>query len=158
MLKFENVATPATAAAVAVPLRVPLDGFVPMAIVTWFVAVVTTLPCASSMLTVTAGVIMPPADALLGCVANANFAGGPMVTVFADEPQPATNNSATRAENPSTWQSTPPRLNRKSLSITAILFGLSGLQGDRKMGAEPRPTNSEIYDPNEHSTCNVFQS
>ena len=76
MLKFENVATPATAAAVAVPVSVPLDGVVPMAIVTWFVAVVTTLPCASSMLTVTAGVIMPPADALLGCVANANFAGG----------------------------------------------------------------------------------
>ena len=55
MLRVENVATPATAFACAVPLSVPLDGFVPMAIVTWFVAVGTTMPAASSMLTVTAG-------------------------------------------------------------------------------------------------------
>jgi hypothetical protein len=48
MLSVENVATPATAFATAVPLRVPLDGFVPIAIVIWGVEEVTTLPLLSS--------------------------------------------------------------------------------------------------------------
>jgi hypothetical protein len=78
MLKFENVATPLTGVAVNVPASVPADGLVPIAIVTGFVAVVTTLPCASSTLTATAGVMELPAATLLGCVVNANLAGGPI--------------------------------------------------------------------------------
>src|SRR5258708_16158625 len=131
MLSFEKVATPATAVAVAVPLSVPPDGFVPMAIVTWFVAVGTTLPDASSMLTVT--VIEPLAATLPGCTVNASFAGGPMVTVpELDVVQPATKWMAIRRPIPRTRADTPPRLNRKSLSIAAILFGLERLQGKRK--------------------------
>ena len=44
MLKFENVATPATAFTVSVPDSVPLDGLVPIAIVTGSVDVVTVVP------------------------------------------------------------------------------------------------------------------
>src|ERR1700719_3969740 len=80
MLRAENVATPATAFACAVPLNVPLDGFVPMAIVIWLVAaapVVTTLPRASSTLTATAAVIEAPAATLLGCTVNASFVAAP---------------------------------------------------------------------------------
>src|SRR6266478_494891 len=83
MLRVENVATPATAAAVAVPDNVPPPGLVPMAIVTAFVAVVTTFPLASSMLTCTAGVIAAPAIAFVGCTVNASFAGVPGVTLKA---------------------------------------------------------------------------
>src|SRR5260370_16792914 len=51
MLRFENVATPLEALTVNVPPSVPLDGFVPMAIVIGFVAEVTSLPLVSSMVT-----------------------------------------------------------------------------------------------------------
>jgi hypothetical protein len=68
-----------------------------MAIVTWFVAVVTTLPCASSTLTTTAGVIELPAAALEGCTVKASFAGGPMVTVF-ELPHPPTKNRESKTE------------------------------------------------------------
>src|SRR5450755_2745846 len=77
MPRVENVATPATAFTCAVPFNAPPDGFVPRAIVTWFVAVVTTLPEASSMLTVTAGAIGLPAATLLGWTVNTNFAAEP---------------------------------------------------------------------------------
>ena len=78
MLNVENVATPATAVTCAVPLSVPLDGFVPMAIVIWLVAVVTTLPTASSTLTRTAGVIEPPATTLLGCTVKISCVAAPI--------------------------------------------------------------------------------
>src|SRR5262245_22629335 len=45
--RFENVATPLTAATVSVPLRVPLPGLVPMAIVTFAVDDVTRLSLTS---------------------------------------------------------------------------------------------------------------
>ena len=77
MLRFENVATPATAFTSAVPPNVPIDGFVPMAIVIWFVAVVTTFPAASSTLTWTAGVIEFPAPTRLGCTVNASLVAAP---------------------------------------------------------------------------------
>ena len=44
MLKSENVATPDEASTGVVPESVPLPGFVPMATVIEFVAVVTVLP------------------------------------------------------------------------------------------------------------------
>src|SRR5256885_2903663 len=44
MLRFENVATPAVAATVAVPASVPPPGFVAIATVTFAVKLVTVLP------------------------------------------------------------------------------------------------------------------
>src|SRR5687768_2731392 len=55
ILKFENVATPLTAAADSVPPSVPFAGFVPMASGTVFVADVTVVPLPSTMRTCTAG-------------------------------------------------------------------------------------------------------
>src|SRR5881296_2023141 len=76
-LKVENVATPLTAATVLVPARVPLAGLVPIATVMVVVAVVTVLPWASWTATCIAGVIAPPASALLGCTMKASFAAAP---------------------------------------------------------------------------------
>jgi hypothetical protein len=78
-----NVATPATAFEVTVPESVPLPGFVPMASVIAFVAVVTMLPPASSMVTVTAGVIEATAAVLVGCAVNTSFVAEPAVTLNA---------------------------------------------------------------------------
>src|SRR5437762_2251884 len=76
-LNVENVATPLTAATVAVPERIPLAGLVPIATVMLVVAVVTVLPWASWTATWTPGVIAPPAAALLGCRVKTSFAAGP---------------------------------------------------------------------------------
>ena len=83
MLKVGNVATPATAFTVAVPPSVPPPGFVPMAMVTGLVAVVTTFPCESSMVTWTAGEIEAPAATLLGWTVIMSFAAPPAFTVNA---------------------------------------------------------------------------
>src|SRR5947207_2267081 len=55
MLRVENVATPATAATVAVPDRVPSPGLVPSAAVTLPLNPVAVLPCASWTVTCTVG-------------------------------------------------------------------------------------------------------
>src|SRR5690242_6100179 len=82
MLRLENVATPATAAAVAVPESVPLAGLVPIAMVMLFVAVVTVLPDASCTVTLTAGAIEAPAVVLPGWTVKASLdAVPPGVTV-----------------------------------------------------------------------------
>jgi hypothetical protein len=83
MDRFENVATPATAFAVAVPERVPLPGLVPIAMVIAFVAVVARFPDTSRTVTCTAGAIEAPATTFEGCTVNASFAGGPSVTLNA---------------------------------------------------------------------------
>ncbi len=63
------------------PDSVPELGLVPMARVTVLVAVVTTLPPASS--TATAGGVanLSPATALPGCVVKATWLGGPTAMV-----------------------------------------------------------------------------
>jgi hypothetical protein len=76
-LRFENVATPATAATVAVPDRVLPPGFVEMAIVMLPVNPVTVAPMASRAVTWTAGVIATPAISLLGCAVNASWVAPP---------------------------------------------------------------------------------
>jgi hypothetical protein len=81
MLKPGKVATPATAFCANVPASVPPPGFVPIATVTALVADVTTLPCASSMLTCTFGVIDAAAAVLVGCTVNANCVATPGVTL-----------------------------------------------------------------------------
>ncbi len=66
MLSPENVATPATAATVFVPDRVPVLGLVPIATVMFPVNPVAVLPLASSAVISRAGVTPAPATVLVG--------------------------------------------------------------------------------------------
>src|SRR5206468_620885 len=79
MLTPGNVATPATAATVVVPERVPLPGFAPSATVTLLVQPVAVFPCPSSALTCTAGVIPAPATVLLGWTLKLSCVAAPAV-------------------------------------------------------------------------------
>src|SRR5207247_10422409 len=81
MLRFENVATPAVAATVAVPASVPPPGFVAIATVTFAVKLVTVLPSPSSTVTCTAGVIAAPATALVGSPVNTSALADPADTL-----------------------------------------------------------------------------
>src|SRR4029079_14150941 len=75
--RAEKVATPFTAATVFVPLKVPEEGFVPIASVTEAEEEVTTLPFASRTSTLTAGVIAAPAVVLEGCTLKASLVAQP---------------------------------------------------------------------------------
>lgn len=77
--RFENVAMPLTAFTDVVPESVPPDGFVPIAIEIDAVEVVTVLPAASWIATVTAGVMDEPATTLVGCCTKATLAAAPTV-------------------------------------------------------------------------------
>src|SRR5437773_844057 len=66
MLSTEKVATPATAATVFVPDRVPLHGFVPIATVTFPARPASDLPFPSWAVIWTAGVIAAPATVFVG--------------------------------------------------------------------------------------------
>src|SRR2546421_582196 len=81
--RFANVATPAAAATVAVPVSVPLAGFVPIATVTVPVNPVAVFPCASCAVTCTAGVIAAPAAVLLGSTENTSCVAVPAVMLNA---------------------------------------------------------------------------
>src|SRR2546428_13221510 len=81
MLSPGNVATPATAATVVVPERVPLPGFAPSAIVTLPVKAGSVLPSASSAVTCTAGVIAAPATGLVGWTVKTSCVAGPGAVV-----------------------------------------------------------------------------
>ena len=83
MLRPLKVATPFAAATVSVPLNVPADGFVPMARVTEFDALVTVLPAASWMVTFGDGVMVDPACVLDGCTEKASLAAAPGVMLKA---------------------------------------------------------------------------
>ena len=72
-----KVATPLTAGTVVVPASVPLLGLVPSATVTLPANPVTTFPWASRALTCTAGLIVRPATALLGCTVKASCVAAP---------------------------------------------------------------------------------
>jgi hypothetical protein len=78
MDKLLKVATPATAAIVAVPDNVPAPGFVPIAMATEAVDAVR-LSLASNIRTVIAGLIAEPATALLGCWPNTSLVAVPGV-------------------------------------------------------------------------------
>src|SRR5438874_1463501 len=81
MLRVENVATPATAATVAVPDRVPPPGLVPSAAVTLPLNPVAVLPSASKAVTCTAGAIVTPAVVLVGCTLNTSPPAAPAATL-----------------------------------------------------------------------------
>src|SRR2546427_5881699 len=83
MLRFANVATPATAAAVAVPESVPPPALGPSVTFTLPAKPVATLPSASWAVTCTAGVIAAPAVALVGCTLKTSTLGAPAVTLNA---------------------------------------------------------------------------
>src|SRR3989442_2758993 len=83
MLRFANVATPETAAAVAVPESVPPPALGPSVTFTLPAKPVATLPSASWAVTCTAGVIAAPAVALAGCTLKTSTLGAPAVTLKA---------------------------------------------------------------------------
>src|SRR2546428_12946877 len=83
MLRFEKVATPATAATVAAPDRVPPAGLLAMEIVTFPVKPVTVFPKESRAAIWTAGAITIPATVLAGCSAKASVATAPGVMLNA---------------------------------------------------------------------------
>src|SRR5207253_4482499 len=83
MLRFANVATPATAAAVAVPESVPPPALGPSVTFTLPTKPVATLPSASWAVTCTAGVIAAPAVALVGCTLKTSALGAPAMTLNA---------------------------------------------------------------------------
>src|SRR5690348_13008054 len=68
-----NVATPLTAATVAVPDSVPPPGLLPSATVTFPVKLVTVLPRLSCVVTCTDGVIAAPATTLDGCTVKTSL-------------------------------------------------------------------------------------
>src|SRR5262245_11248149 len=72
MDRVENVATPPTAATVAVPDSVPPPGLAPIATVTLAVELVTVFPSVSCAVTCTAGLMALPAVALVGCTVKAS--------------------------------------------------------------------------------------
>src|SRR5205814_2028154 len=78
-----NVATPPDAAWVAVPDKAPPDGLVPMASVTLPVNPVAVLLLASRAVTCTAGVIVAPADVVLGSTENTSCVAVPAVMLNA---------------------------------------------------------------------------
>src|SRR5262245_38817306 len=84
MLKSGNVAIPFTAFLVSTPESVALDGLLPSEIVTGSDDVVSVVPNASWMATVTAGLMVSPALADVGCCTNATLTGtaAPPVDVF----------------------------------------------------------------------------
>src|SRR5437867_9045779 len=84
MLKLEKVATPSTAAALA-PESVPPAGFIPIPSVTVPAKAVAVLPCASRAVTCTAGEMVAPAAALLGCTVKPSVAAAPALSAIALE-------------------------------------------------------------------------
>src|SRR2546430_15298883 len=83
MLSAETVATPATAATIFVPARVPVLGLVPIATVTFPVNPVAVFPCASCAVTCIAGVIAAPAGVVLGSTENTSCVAVPAVMLNA---------------------------------------------------------------------------
>src|SRR5262245_19182445 len=88
MDRLENVATPFTAATVAVPDSVPPPGLVPIATVMLAVELVTVLLNASCTVTCTAGVMATPAISFVGWTVNASLvaAAGLMLNAELDAP------------------------------------------------------------------------
>src|SRR5437667_327893 len=84
MLRLEQVATPSTAAALA-PESVPPAGFIPIPSVTVPAKAVAVLPCASRAVTCTAGEMVAPAAALLGCTVKPSVTAAPALSAMALE-------------------------------------------------------------------------
>src|SRR5438046_4275791 len=83
MLSPEKVATPATAATVLVPDKVPVLGFVPIATVMLPVNPVAVLPLPSWAVTSTAGVIAAPATVFVGSTQKTSAVAVPAAMLHA---------------------------------------------------------------------------
>src|SRR5437870_2103944 len=83
MLSPPKLATPATAATVAVPASVPPPGLAPIATVMFPVNPEAVLPCASWAVTCTAGVIPAPAAVVVGSAVNTSCVALPAVMLNA---------------------------------------------------------------------------
>src|SRR5438477_3829706 len=94
MDRLEKVATPLTAAAVAVPDSVPPPGLVPIATVTLAVELVTVLLNASCTVTCTGGAIATPATAFVGWTVKASLAAAAGLVLNADEATPVSGENA----------------------------------------------------------------
>src|SRR5438477_1600793 len=88
MDRVENVATPLTAATVAVPDSAPPFGLKPMDTVMLAVEPVTVLLNASCTVTCTAGLIATPAVAFVGCAVKASLDAAAGLMVKATLPAP----------------------------------------------------------------------
>src|SRR6266550_3875513 len=90
MLSPEKVATPATAATVFVPDKVPVLGLVPIATVMFPVNPVAVLPLPSWAVTWTAGVIAAPATVFVGSTLKTSAVAAPptAATVFVPDRVP----------------------------------------------------------------------
>src|SRR5213078_609344 len=82
MLRFGNVATPETAAAVVVPDSVPPPALEPSVTLTLPAKPVATLPSASCAVTCTAGVIAAPAVTLNAALVPPLTPEAPAVSVY----------------------------------------------------------------------------
>ena len=87
--RFENVATPATAATAVVPASVPPPALFAIAIMTVPVNPVATLPLPSSARTVIAGEMATPAVAPVGCCPKTSCVAAAGVMLNAAEIAPA---------------------------------------------------------------------
>src|SRR5262245_40776460 len=94
MERLENVATPLDAATVVVPDSVPPPGLVPIATVMLAVELVTVFPNASCTATCTAGEMLTPAVALLGCTVKATRFAAAGLTLNAAEVAPVSGADA----------------------------------------------------------------
>src|SRR6266498_4116269 len=94
MERVENVATPATAATVAVPDSVPPPGLVPMPMVMLAVELVTVLLNASCTVTCTEGAMAAPATAFAGWTVKASLAAAAGVMLNAAEVAPVNPDEA----------------------------------------------------------------
>src|SRR6266545_6207624 len=81
MLTLRKVATPATAASVGVPDRMPPAGLVPIAKVMSPVKPVAVLPKPSRAVTSIGGVIVAPTVAVLGCTLKTSAVAAPANTL-----------------------------------------------------------------------------
>src|SRR5439155_1715068 len=114
MLSPEKLATPATAATVLVPDKVPLLGFVLIATVMFPVNPVAVLPFPSWAVTSTAGVIAAPAVVVLGCTLNTSSVAAPavmlnaaLVVLPAPEAVRASRGPTVLMPAPAAWVSVP---------------------------------------------------
>src|SRR5436190_18740595 len=87
MERLENVATPATAATVAVPACAPPPGLAPIATVMLALELGTVFPNASCTVTCTAGEMATPAISSVGCAVKASLeaAAGLMLNARSEE-------------------------------------------------------------------------
>src|SRR5437879_6392586 len=124
MLRFGNVATPETAAAVVVPDSVPPPALEPSVTLTLPAKPVATLPSASCALTCTAGVIGAPAVALVGCTVKTSTLGAAALT-----PNAALGPPLSPDAHAVGWDPASVRLVLRAADVTLAVPGIAPAPG-----------------------------